>query len=123
MQTLNYAIKRRHHEKKQLCVGRAATFPDDLQGELFSLFGLGVPLLGAEPEHRLQGLWPRPLALQRAALARRLVGGRVVRAVAPAVLLQVAQQQLPQRLHCAHAGPTQHVEFACTRKNTDKQTE
>lgn len=37
---------------------------------------------------------------RRAPLAGRLVGGRVVRVVAPPFLLQVPQDELPQSLNC-----------------------
>lgn len=96
----------------QFCFEWANTFSDDLQRGLFNVscldvIGLRVPIICAELQHCLQRLWPLPLTVQRAPLARRLIGGRVVRVVAPAVLLQVLQQQLPQCLHCEHTRLTQ----------------
>lgn len=76
----------------------SATFPHDLNaagrlpvGGRSLCVGLGLPLVAAEVEDRLQGLRP-----PRAPLAGRLVGGRVPRIVAPSVsLFQVSQYELP----------------------------
>lgn len=66
----------------------ASTFPHDLKAGLLRL--LRLALLGDLEDGRGGGRM----------LGRRLVGGRVVRDVAPVLLLQVPQNELPQSLDC-----------------------
>lgn len=82
------------------------TFPHHTDARLWRRRGgwgqplrLRLPFISAQAQNGLQRLGALALSVGAPAV-RRLVGGGVVRVVAPAVLPQISQNEPPQRLHC-----------------------
>ena len=98
----------------------SVTFPHDLDaGPLIfrrqDLLRLCLPFVGAEVGARLQRLMLLSFG-ERAPLIGRLVSGRVVWIVAPTVLFQIPQYELPQRFNCGGMKTPKWKKIMVTKK-------